>query len=591
MLDQTPVLNHLWQSTLFAGAAGLLTLALRKNRAQTRYWVWLAASVKFLIPFSLLMFLGSYFEWPARTVITPTRLSAVMEEVSQPFSAEVPIATLPAHPAKSNRMPELLALAWVIGFVVVGLRWLLRWRRVRAIVRGASRVPLPIGMEVISSPAMLEPGVFGIFRPVLLLPEGITDRLTPAQLSSIVAHEMWHIRRRDNLATAVHMVVESLFWFHPLVWWLGARLVEERERACDEEVLQSGSDPQVYAEGILKVCEFYLESPLECVAGVSGANLKKRIEEIMTNRVAQKLNFGRKMLLAGVGMLAVAGPVVIGIGAPPMKAQSQQTPPAFEVVSIKPYTGDLRGKLGMQFLPGGRFISRGPLIVLIAAAYGVPFQGSGAARLTGGPSWVNSPEGVYEIEATTAKGAIPEGLSPNALADRERLMLQAMLADRFKLMIRRETKEMPIYALVVGKGGPKLPKADIQEKDCPEAPPATASADGNTVCHRFNGGRGRGLHGRAVDMSDLVTFVQNWTDRPLFDKTGIKGLYHIETEPFQPMELGSSPPPPGTKQDGVDLRDLPTLFTVFERLGLRMESQKGNVDTYVIEHIEKPAEN
>jgi len=92
-------------------------------------------------------------------------------------------------------------------------------------------------------------------------------------------------------------------------------------------------------------------------------------------------------------------------------------------------------------------------------------------------------------------------------------------------------------------------------------------------------------------MSDLVNWVQSWTDRPLIDQTGIEGLYHIETEPWQPMELTSSSPAPGTKQDGVDLADLPTIFTVFERLGLKMEPQKGRVDMYVIDHIEKPAEN
>jgi len=340
------------------------------------------------------------------------------------------------------------------------------------------------------------------------------------------------------------------------------------------------------------VCEFYLESPLACVSGVSGANLKKRIEEIMTNRVVQKLNFGRKMLLAGIGTLVVAGPIVIGIGAPQIRAQSPKTTPAFEVVSVKPFKGDPREARGLQFLPSGRFTAKAPLMLLIAAAYNVPLQ-VGASRITGVPSWLNfnSLESVFDIEAMAPQGSFPDGLSADARAERQRLMLQSLLANRFKLVIRRETKEMPVYELVVGKGGPKLPKADIQEKDCPEAPPATASADGTAVCHRFNGGRGRGLHARAVNMSDLVNFVQNWTDRPLIDKTGIQGLYRIETEPFQPMELGSSPPAPGTKQDGVDLRDLPTLFKVFERLGLKMESHKGKVDTYVIEHIEKPSEN
>ena len=77
---------------------------------------------------------------------------------------------------------------------------------------------------LVSSTAQLEPGVFGIFRPVLWLPAGIADRLDGAELEAVLAHELCHIRRRDNLFSALHMLVEALFWFHPLVWWLGARL-------------------------------------------------------------------------------------------------------------------------------------------------------------------------------------------------------------------------------------------------------------------------------------------------------------------------------------------------------------------------------
>src|SRR6266550_4070998 len=128
--------NHLWQSTWFAGLAGLLTLTLRRNRAQTRYWVWLAAPVKFLIPFSLLVSIGSQVEWRAKPVIAPTGLSAVMKQVSAPFSAEVPVVIVPAAPAKGKPISEVLILAWAIGFVAVGWGWWLRWRRVSATVRG-----------------------------------------------------------------------------------------------------------------------------------------------------------------------------------------------------------------------------------------------------------------------------------------------------------------------------------------------------------------------------------------------------------------------------------------------------------------------
>ena len=89
------------------------------------------------------------------------------------------------------------------------------------------------------------------------------------------------------------MVVQAVFWFHPLVWWIGARLVDERERACDEDVLRGGSEPEVYAESILRTCRFSIESPLACVAGVTGADLKRRIEAIMNYRGAAALGVAK----------------------------------------------------------------------------------------------------------------------------------------------------------------------------------------------------------------------------------------------------------------------------------------------------------
>jgi hypothetical protein len=127
------------------------------------------------------------------------------------------------------------------------------------------------------------------------------EKLTPTQLEAVLAHELCHVRRHDNLTSAIHILVEAVFWFHPLAWWIGARLVEERERACDEEVLRLGGDPRDYADAILNICKLYVESPLTCVAGVTGADLKKRIEAIMTNRVLANLT-NRKESRVGCGV-------------------------------------------------------------------------------------------------------------------------------------------------------------------------------------------------------------------------------------------------------------------------------------------------
>src|SRR5579863_9923484 len=344
--------NHLWQSTLVAAAAALLTLALRKHYARARYWIWLATSIKFLLPFSLLLALGNHLAWqrpPSET--TKPALYFAMEEISQPFTQPaVRVPSVPAGSVISTTLPQLLpwiAAVWLSGFLVVLLRWSVRWRKIAAAMKAAN--PSAEGREfaalrrieriggirkpiaLLLSPTSLEPGIFGIARPALIWPEGISPRLEDAQLEAILAHEVWHVRRRDNLAAALHMLVEAVFWFHPLVWWLGSRLVDERERACDEQVVAWGSDPQVYAQSILKVCEFCLGSPLPCVSGVTGADLQKRMVRIMSHRMLHNLDLARKALLASAAVLAIAIPVTMGLlTATPGRAQSNDVtaPPA-----------------------------------------------------------------------------------------------------------------------------------------------------------------------------------------------------------------------------------------------------------------------
>ena len=581
------MIDHLWQSTLFAAIVGLLALLLRKNRAQTRYWLWLTASAKFLVPFSLLVVMGSHLDtsrWtPAAGAMAQPRLSGAIEEVFVPSLRAVTVPA--AQPARASAIPALLVAAWICGFTVVLFSWWRAWWRIRGAVRAASPLHLKVPVEAMSSPSILEPAVFGIWRPVLMLPEGITDRLTPAQLEAILAHELCHIRRRDNLFAAVHMAIEAVFWFHPLVWWLGRRIVEERERACDEEVLRLGSEPQVYAEGILKVCEFYLASPLACAAGVTGSNLKKRIGGIMTHHNAKKLEFGKKLLLSAAGMLVVTTPVIVGVvNAPLIRAQSQSAAPvAFEVASVKANKSEDR-RMGMQSTPGGRFTATNlPLYLLITVAYNLPFQSN---RLSGGPEWIRSER--FDIEAKAPEGAFATETTGKARDEKMRLRLRSLLADRFKLIVRREMKELQVYALVAGKNGPKLKKAAIEEKDCP-----VGDEDRAAACHTFMGGQGRGLHAKAVDMADLVLALSNFSDRPMIDKTSIKGLYEIETEgwvPLRPRQVL-----PGAEPTAEDLAmadpSRPTLFSVLERLGLKLESQKAPVEMFVVDHVERPSEN
>jgi beta-lactamase regulating signal transducer with metallopeptidase domain len=170
------------------------------------------------------------------------------------------------------------------------------------------------------------------------------------------------------------MVVETIFWFHPLVWWLGARLLEERERACDERVSELGSERQIYAESILRVCEFCLRSPLACMSGLTGADLKKRMVYIMGERVVRKLNFGKKLLLSAAAFVAMGVPIIFGLmTATQGRAQSQDegtaTVPAFVTPSLKPDKSS--GRVALMIKPDGMTATNVPPQMLLREAYKV----------------------------------------------------------------------------------------------------------------------------------------------------------------------------------------------------------------------------
>jgi len=588
---------HLLQSTVFAGVAALLAIAFRRQRAGIRYWIWLAASLKFLIPFAVLIELGTHIPWPAAMPTARPHFGISAPDDSRPFLVQRFVTAEAPRPSRNTGIAEVMLFAvWLSGAGAVLCFWMREWHRMRQIIR--SGVPLSVNAPIraLTVPAHVEPGVVGILRPVLLLPDGIVGRLSAEELQAIILHERCHIRRRDNLAAFLHMIVESVFWFHPLVWWIERRLVEERERACDEEVVRLTSDPESYAQSILNVCRFYSASPSICVSGVTGAELRKRIEDIMKGGVFQPLNTARKLVLTAAGSLAIGLPLLIGFAiAPQMPAQSQSTTPvAFEVASIKlNHNADVRSTR-MQVQPGGRFSTTAiSLRFLVSEAYEIPFQ---SPRMSWTPEFDAAVREMapaeFDIEAVAQQGAIPAGATNTVQTQIIRRMLQSLLADRFKLVVRRETKELPVYAIVIGKNGPKLKKSDLLEKDCEER----VEKPGVVPCHGFNGGQGRGLHADAANMTDLAQFVENWAGRPVVDKTGLTGLFNIQTTGWRPQETRPIQPrpdgqPPSAEQQAFADPATPTLFDIFEQLGLKLEAQRASVETLTLVSVQRPTEN
>jgi len=337
------ILDHLWQSTLVVAVVALMAVVYRRSSAGIRYRLWLAASVKFLVPFAALNSFGKWLAPASPPAFDMTPGILLIQQAAQPvleFPSSMEQAVTAFHPTL------ILETVWAVGFLAVATAWLVRWLRVRAIVRSARQLGWTGPVPIMSSATLIEPVLVGIRRAVLLVPERLPDHLTQPQIEAILAHEFCHLRRRDNLTATIHMLVEALFWFYPLIWWIGARMIAERERACDEAVVGAGHDPEAYARGILETCRLYLQSPLACAAGASGSNLKKRLEMIMTAYPSRPLGLTARSFLVGVGVCALASPVAAGLlGAPsgPIRApQSIATSAAAESAAAPgPSTADV----------------------------------------------------------------------------------------------------------------------------------------------------------------------------------------------------------------------------------------------------------
>jgi|KBSSwiStaDraftv2_1062776.scaffolds.fasta_scaffold507804_1 uncharacterized protein (TIGR03435 family) len=286
-------------------------------------------------------------------------------------------------------------------------------------------------------------------------------------------------------------------------------------------------------------------------------------------------------------------------GSVALAAQTPQSAPApaFEVASIKPNnSGD--GRVMMQVQPGRYMATNVTLRLLIRNAYQLQdFQ------ITGGPSWLASDH--FDIIAKMPDGFQPPAAppAPGSGPGPVQLMLRALLAERFKLVVRNETKDSPIYALVLarsdGKLGPNLKKS---ETDCAALfaagrgrgampPPGPPPAGGPMPCGIRIGPGNMAVGG--APLSQVATSLGMFAGRIVQDRTGLTGNYDFELT-WTPDQMAQRPPgAPDPLVNGVAVDpNGPSLFTaVQEQLGLKLDSQRGPVETLVIDRAEKPVEN
>jgi len=311
----------------------VLARACRNNAAAVRYWIWFVASAKFLVPLALLQQLGDRL---GRSFPEPLPVDAALIETANAMFAPAMPHSLKVADALPSPIVVVTVTIWALGAALLCLRWFLQWRSIRSLLDGASEVTMDLPAAVRITSGDLTTGVFGILRPVVILPSQVMQALEPRQLQAVLAHEACHVRRRDNLTAAIHRCVEVVFWFHPLVWWLGANLLREREAACDEAVVDEGHEQGVYAESILNACRLGVTARSAAVAASTGGDLCERLSSIMSERRALPITSERFTLLFAMATLICAAPLAVGIAIGAIREASGEGPAALEIISMRP---------------------------------------------------------------------------------------------------------------------------------------------------------------------------------------------------------------------------------------------------------------
>ncbi|HET9191414.1 MAG TPA: M56 family metallopeptidase [Vicinamibacterales bacterium] len=586
-------LSVLLKATVILGVAFLILRGMRPAAASARHLVLTAA-------FGVLTVL------PAAERVVPSigipidgiQTAPLLPITRVDTAADVAGAAPPARPGSRGPSAQggspwsrqrLLFAAWGLGAFVCLVPVLLtpwrlrhlrrsarRWSRAEELLRTIDPTARPVAVFLHDEETA--PLACGIVRPVILLPAAAA-RWSEDDIARALIHELEHVRRADWPVCIATRIISAVYWFHPLVWIAWRRLGLEAERAADDAVLCE-SERTAYAQQLVTLAkERWRASAIPVLSMAGRSDLSARVAAVLDETQTR----GRLGRARAAVILAAAGLLVMAVA--PLRAQA--TPiapvekgdaPAFDVVSIREnISGEFFGSFGYD--PGGQLtVVNNAVRNLIRNAYSVQNH-----QIVGGPEWMNSAR--YDI---TAKS------SGNPSQDRLRLMVRRLLVERFKLVAHRETRDIPIYALVVARPGRLGPELRPAKVDCmaiaaaaekqgtkPEfpQPPDNRPACGTRSAPGL-------MMGTGVSMADLVRNLAGPADRMVIDRTALAGVWDLDLKyvPDQPLpDIPGLPAPPA---DGA------SLFTALqEQLGLRLESQMAPVDLLVIDSIERPSEN
>jgi uncharacterized protein (TIGR03435 family) len=639
------------RSGLIILTAAVVLRVLRIRVAAAQHAVWVGVLIAMLA-------LPIWISWGPKA---PLRLLPARNE----NAITIPTAAAVADPELTSTSVETPTPISNHGAAQRGFRWSWSFILVGVYLLGACALLLRLTVGTIranrlTSASCAAPVTVGLLRPRVILPE-CSSEWPQAQLDAVLIHEREHMRRRDPLVLWLALLNRALFWFHPLAWWLEKRLTMLAEEACDAAVIERGHDAHDYSEYLLDVARAVQRAGTRVnvtAMAMPGSYLTPRIKKIIagvsSSRVSRVKMAGAviacavcsAMFAAGTldhasrstpqfravepprqptiarddRSLTVAAPLPASIKKPAPVLIAQATPvaqpvpsaapvPKFEVASIKMCSNgdDAGGARGGRGGGGGDGPSPDrvnvpcqPLKNIIRMAYITFANGRrnpmDLTPLAGAPSWVDSER--YQITAK-AEGTPGQDMMRGP-------MMQALLEERFKLQVRRQTREVPAYMLTVGRGGPKLhPFTEGSCKPFDFSRPPQLPEPGQTPTHAcgirmfrepLDGSPSRWevYGGKLEDFAKALSFDM---DRIVIDKSGITGLFDFKLE-FTPDEStptisalrgrgdAADSPPPSDPSGGL------SIFTAIQQqLGLKLEPGKGPREFLAIDRVERPTEN
>ena len=500
------ILNSLWQAVLVAAMAWVVLRLFKKMNAATRYAIWWAVlGVVLALPLAPTAASGIAGWWHRRAQAP----QAAAAKRAAPVRTVIPLAQdapamLTLRPERASRWPLWIAGLWaaVCAFRLwqIARSYLyLRGVKRRAALWPERLTPLSRPARLLISQDVSSPMAVGFLHPAVILPEGLPEQLAGAELEHVLLHESAHLARWDDWSNLLAKLAGAALALHPVAGWILRQIGREREIACDDWVVERTGAARPYAASLARMSELLLarrqRAPGEALAaGIfgGGSRFAARIELLLERgrefsaRASKARVAATVMALGAAMMLAPLAPQWIAFAQAPLR---------FDVASVRPVDDSKGYRLTCQ---GGRqFEAANSLRNLVYFAYE---PGDAQRQIVGGPPWIDSRDPLFAVEAKPP--------SPPVSSEDCRKMVQTLLAERFKLALHKETREMPVYALVVGGRGSKLHEAGPEE---PKGLTTNILINGDTLQVNDNFSRSTG---RGMTMPQVARFCKafRWWD-------------------------------------------------------------------------------